>query len=387
MARWPKAGVAGLGGLLLCLGLGLGQCAPAPDPEIRIGVLSYITGERRETSGVGTGEAVLLAERLLEEAGGLHIGNQRYRVRLLIRDIGDRADLATSEARRLLNEDGVIALIGPQFSRDAIPVSSLAEQARVPMITPMSSHPRTTEGKRFVFRVAYIDDIQGGAMARFAWETLGARKAALLYDVAGEYNRNLAQVFREAFQAAGGTIVADEQFTSDEANDFTTQLARVKLMAPDVVFSPNFIGPASLQLVQARRMGITATFLGTDSWDPDIMSSLVEARGSFATTPWHTRIGSEEADRFIERYRNAYGRVPLATAAATFDAMQLLFHAIEAAGSVDPAAIRDALAATEGFRGVTGDLSYRGGADPRKSVFILRVDERGGEFVRRMDPL
>ena len=377
MKRWP---------FFLLFGLGATVCAPAPDPEIRIGVLSYITGERRETSGVGTGEAALLAERLLEEAGGLHIGGRRYRVRLLIRDIGDRADLATGEARRLLNEDRVIGLIGPQFSRDAIPVASLAEQAGVPMITPMSSHPRTTKGKRFVFRIAYLDDIQGNAMARFAWETLGARHAALLYDVAGEYNRNLAQVFRRSFEAAGGTIVADEQFTSDEDNDFTTQLLRIRAAHPDVIFSPNFIGPVSLQMVQAHRLGITATFLGTDSWDAHIMSSLPEAIGSFTTSPWHTRIGSEEADHFIKRYRDAYGRLPLATAAATFDAVQLLFHAIEAGGSTDPAAVRDALAGTERFHGVTGELSYRDGADPPKSVFILRVDPAGGELVRRMDP-
>ena len=361
------------------------SCRRLPDPEVRIGILSYVSGESRVTSGRSTIEAALLAQRELEERGGLKLSSGHYRVRLIVRDIADRSDIATSETRRLINEDSVVALVGPQFSRDAIPVASLAEQASIPMITPMSSHPRTTLGKRFVFRVAFSDDLQGAAMARFAYRTLGAHRAAILADVAGEYSRHLAEVFKREFERVGGQVVAVEQFTSDADPDFGPQLLRIRGARPDVIFLPNFIKPAATELVQARRLGIRAIFLGTDSWDPRL-SAVPEADGAYFTSQWHPGVGTPEGERFNAGYAAAYGRSPVTTAAATYDALQLLFQAIESAGSVDPAAIRDALAATRGYRGVTGELSYRGGGDPRKSVFVLQVIQGGAAFERRVDP-
>jgi len=327
-----------------------------------------------------------LAEQLVNASGGILVGGVAHRVRVIFRDIGDQADRATSQARDLLNRESVVALVGPQFSRDAIPVASLAEQARVPMISPMSTHPQTTLGKSYVFRIAFIDDLQGKALAQFARETLHAKRAALLYDVALDYSRNLSQVFRDEFTARGGIVVADQQFTSDRAADFTSQLTRIGAASPDLIFAPNFTSTDSIQVIQARRLGLRTTFLGSDSWNPQILREVPEADGAYFAVQWHPGIATEEADSFVARYRLAYGTTPDATGASTWDAFQVIFAAIRSAGSVSPDSIRLAIAATDGFRGVTGVLTYRNGGDPRKSVYIMRFVNRLGVFQRRVDP-
>lgn len=355
-------------------------------PEIRIGVLVGATGERRLSSGVGMMQSAKLAEQLANASGGIMVRGVPHQVRVIFRDLGDRTDIATSQARDLLNREGVVALVGPQFSRDAIPVASLAEQARVPMISPMSTHPKTTAGKPFVFRIAFLDDLQGKAMARFAREVLKAKRAALLYDVALDYSRNLSRVFQEQFTAFGGTIVSDEQFTSDQAVDFTGQLTRIRSARPDVIYAPNFTTADSLQLIEARRLGLRTTFLGSDSWNPQSLRTIPEADGAYYAVQWHSGIASAESDSFVTRYRRAYDTAPDATGASTWDAFQVIFAAIRSSGSVEPDSIRRAIAATMGFRGATGVLSYRGGGDPRKSVYIMRFVNKQGVFQLRVDP-
>jgi branched-chain amino acid transport system substrate-binding protein len=367
----------------------LGAVAAAchnPPQDIRIGVLVEATGPRRETSGLSTLQAARLAEQQANASGGILVGGIPHRVRIILRDIGDQADLATSQARDLLNRDSVVALVGPQFSRDAIPVASLAQQAQVPMISPMSTHPQTTSGKPYVFRIAFTDDLQGRALARFARETLHARRAALLYDVALDYSRNLSEVFRAEFIARGGTVVADQQFTSDRAVDFTAQLTRIRAAHPDVIFSPNFTSADSLQVIQARRLGLESVFVGSDSWNLESLHAVPEVEGAYYAVQWRADIATVEADSFVVRYRQEYGSTPDATAAATWDAFQIIFAAIRRAGSLAPDSIRRAIAATEGFRGITGVVTYRNGGDPPKSVYIMRFVNGRGVFQQRVDP-
>lgn len=377
MSRW-RCAIPGL--------LALSCGSPTPEPEIRIGALVVATGERRVTSGLAMAQAANLAEQQVNASGGIVVGGVPRRVHVILRDIGDQAERATSQARDLLNRDSVVALVGPQFSVGAIPVSSLAQQARVPMISPMSTHPGTTLGKPFVFRIAFTDDQQGKALARFARETLHAKRAALLYDVAMEYSRNLSQVFLAEFTAQGGTIVSEQQFTTDKADDFTDQLTRIRAARPDVIFAPNFTGADSIQVIQARRLGLDAIFLGSDTWSLESLRTVAEVDGAYFTVQWHPEIGTAESDSFVSRYRTAYGTTPDATAASTWDAFQVIFTAIRNTGSTHPDTIRRAIADTDGFRGVTGVLTYGAGGDPRKSVYIMQFVNGSGVFRKRVDP-
>ena len=202
-----------------------------------------------------------------------------HRVEIVVKDYEDRADSATSVARALINQERIDALIGPQFSRHAIPVSVVAENARMPMLSPMSSNPATTKGKNFVFRLAFLDDFQGSVMGRFAANELGASRAAVLYDKTTAYGRSLSDVFRRAFEDEGGQIVAFESYTFDEPLDYREQLARIGATDPDVLYLPNDTERVVAQIRQASELGIDAILLGGDMWDMEAFNVCPRATG------------------------------------------------------------------------------------------------------------
>ncbi len=197
-------------------------CRSAPDAprEIRIGLLALLGGVQRETSGLPSVYAAELAAKIVNDRGGIEVDGHPHRIEIVVKDHADRSDSATSVARALINQERIDALIGPQFSRHAIPVSIVAENARMPMLSPMSSNPATTEGKNFVFRLAFLDDFQGDVMGRFAANELGATRAAVLYDKTTAYGRSLSDAFRRAFEEEGGQIVTFESFALDEPLDY-----------------------------------------------------------------------------------------------------------------------------------------------------------------------
>ena len=248
-------------------------------------------------------------------------------------------DSATSVARALINQERIDALIGPQFSRHAIPVSVVAENARMPMLSPMSSNPATTAGKNFVFRLAFLDDFQGDVMGRFAAKELGASRAAVLYDE-------------------------------------TT---------PDVLYLPNETERVVAQIRQARELGIDAVLLGADMWDVEVFKLIPECDGAFIAHQWHYAMDTPEARRFVELYRDSHSTVPKVTAAMTFDAINLLLRAIESRGSKDPDSIRAALAETGEYTGATGTIRFTGSPDPARSVVISKIHEGETSLFRVVD--
>jgi branched-chain amino acid transport system substrate-binding protein len=370
-----------LGGVLAVV---LAACAPAEPADIRIGVLPYVTGARSASSGRGTIEGAELAAEVLNAAGGIRVNGRLRPVKLIFADAGQQEEVATRSARSLINQQNVVALIGPQFSRDAIPVAALADAVGMPMISPMSSHPKTTDGRRWVFRLAYRDEFQGEVMARFARERLGVKRAAMLYDVSNDYSRDLATVFRAQFESRGGRIVADERFTTDAASDFRPQLRRIQASGAEVIFAPSYLDADSTQLVQSRELGMRITFLGPDSWDAGLMKHFADLQEVYLVSPWHGGIDSPESVRFTDRYAERYGSPPGATAASTYDAVMILADAITRAG-IEPESIRAGLAATQ-HRGATGELSFPTGGDPRRSAYILRPTRRGPILVEQVQP-
>jgi len=368
----------------LCLVACTGGGDAAP-PEIRIGLLATMEGRFSETSGQPSKRGAELAVAERNAGGGVTIGGVPYRVRLIVRSYASRAD-AAAQARALINQDSIHALVGPQLSVHAIPVAVMAEDARVVMISPMSSNPETTAGKRYVFRLAFLDDFQGEVLGNFARHDLDASRAAILYEETSSYSRGLAREFRKSFEASGGTVVAEEHFLADDPVDYRHQLRRIEGRRPEVLLLPNTMFADSVQLRQAREIGLDVQILGTDTWDLQQAKKMDAAEGLFVTHQWHHDLPGAEVARFLDRFDAAYGRRPKTTAAMTYDAVRLLLDAMENAGSVESDAVRTSLATGAEFEGVTGRISFDGGGSPRRSAVISKVIGGEAKFFRVVDP-
>lgn len=364
------------------LGAVLAGCGRGEPETIRIGVLVNMTG----TEGKSTVEAAELAVSPTNAAGGIVVGGRKRRVELIFEDTRALPDEAIDGARRLVQRD-VIAILGPSRSRDAIAVGGVVENARIPMICASSSHPETTAGKRYVFRVTFVDAFQGEALARFSREELGARTAAVLYDVASAYNRNLATVFNRAFAAAGGRMVAVETYTTGEA-DFSQQLTRIAEAEPQVLFLPNYYEDIPEQARQARALGLGAVLVGGDSWALISSADLAHFEGAFFGQHWHLDQAEShpQGERFVAAFRQTHGRDPSSQAALIYDAFGLLFRAIEDGGD-DPDGIRQALAEIDAYPGVTGAITYRGTrGDPPRRLVIVQVQRGEAVLYGEVEP-
>lgn len=365
--------------LALCVFFVLPGCSSnRGETDFRIGVILTETPMNGENARIMVDIARLVEEETNRE-GGLKVGGRRYPLRLFFRNDGNNPEGAIAAARSLISLDRVALLIGPQFSNNAIPAGRIAEKARLPLIAPISTNPETTKDKRYVFRVAYMDTFQGLVMAKFVRETLRLERAAVLFDVTNTYNRGLAEVFRTAFEEAGGKVVSYEEYTADRNTDFTPQLGRIKQSRPDVLYLPNFERDAVFQAKQSRDAGIGAILLGGDGWSPYTMGSLPAFEGAYFTHHWHQDLGTRESRAFVELYTSRFGGKPIDLAALTYDAFGLALHAAVAMKSVAPERLRDGLVAVRGYPGVTGSISFSQGGDPEKGGIISKCVK--GEFV------
>lgn len=372
--------------LLLVLTLACGAWGVASAQEIVIGLNAELTGSI-PVVGQSSRNAALMAVDEVNAAGGLLVGGTRRPVRLIIEDNQDNPAIAAAVAQKLIYQDRVVAMIGPNASRDAIPAATIAESARTPMISPWSTNPQTTAGKRYVFRACFTDDFQGRVVASFVYNDLGARRAAVLYDVASDYNKGIAEIFRSSFTELGGQVVAFETYTTGD-RDFSSQLTRITALQPDVLFLPNYYSEVPLQIQQARNLGYSGPVVGSDSWgSAEIITLGGQAmEGQYFTTHYAPDIATPEARRFIEGYEARYGATPDDVAALTYDAFGMLFQAIQAAGSTDREAIREALAQITEFTGVTGTMSFRGSGDPEKTAVVLQIQEGAFRYFGNAAP-
>jgi len=376
--------------LLALLGLGAvalaAACGNPGGSTIRIGVIAELTGDMPAV-GASCRQAAEMAAAQINVAGGLALGGAKKKIELFIEDNAGKPDQSASAAQKLITQQDVLALVGPNASRYAIPAAEIAERARVVLVTPWATSPkatldaRTGAPKRYVFRACFIDPFQGRVVAKFAQDNLKAKKAAVLYDVASDYNKGIAEYFKQTFEQGGDRVVAFETYTTSD-KDFTAQLTKIKSAAPDVIFLPNYYSEVPLQIQQAHRLGIGAPFLGSDSWGSADLIALCgkECEGYYFSTHYDADATATPIARdFIDAYKTRYGKTPDDVAALTYDSFGLLFKAIQAAGRPERQAVRDALAAVPKYEGVTGTMLFHGTGDPVKSAVIEQI--KGGKFV------
>jgi branched-chain amino acid transport system substrate-binding protein len=370
----------------LLLGLVLATCGGDKGDTVRVGVIAELTGDMPAV-GESCKKAAEMAAKEINDAGGLEIGGKKYKVDLFVEDNAGKAEQSASAAQKLITQQEVLAIVGPNATRYAIPASEIAESSKVVLITPWSTNPKTTldaktdKPKSYVFRACFIDPFQGRVVAKFALDNLKARKAAVLYDVASDYNKGIAEFFKSTFEQNGGQVVAFETYTTND-KDFSGQLTKIKKAAPDVIFLPNYYSEVPLQIQQAKRLGITVPFLGSDSWGSAELLKLCgkECDGYYFSTHYAADAATPAATKFIQAFQAKYSALPDDVAALTYDAFQLLWQAIRAAGSTERQAVRDALSRVPKYDGVTGMMQFKeGSGDPVKGAVILQIRE--GKFA------
>jgi branched-chain amino acid transport system substrate-binding protein len=361
--------------------------APAAD-VIKVGGMAPTTGNVA-TFGVGQRNAYQLAVDEVNKAGGLKIGGKPHKIALIFEDEQNSPEVGATVARKLVNQDKVAAILGPTNTKVCLAVGPIAQENKIPMLTPTCTNPKVTLVGDFIFRAGFIDTFQGAVGAHFVHKTLGKRKAGVLFDNGNDYAKGLATYFKEAFEKLGGRVVAFESFTDEERTvDFRPQLLRIKAADPDVFYSSDYYGAAALMAKQAQEIGLKVPFMGGDGFDsPDLVrigGSAVE--GLHFTNFYSQDDPSPEVQQFIKAYRARYKDTPDAYAAQGYGAAQILFDAIRRAGRADGPTIRDALAKTKELKTVAGVITYDQNRNPTKPAVILRIKDGKQTFVARVSP-
>ncbi len=353
-------------------GGGSGAAKPATG-AIVIGHFASMTGPQA-TFGISTDRAIRLAIKERNAKGGVK-GRQVELV--TIDDAGKQSEAATA-VTRLINDHAAVAILGEVASSLSLAGGPIAQKAKIPMISPSSTNPDVTDVGDYVFRVCFLDDFQGWVGAKFARENLKATKAAIIYDQGQAYSSGLADYFEKAFKEMGGQIVTRQAYTGGNL-EISSQLQAVKGAGAEVVYLPGYYSDAGTIIRKARDAGITAPFLGGDGWDSEELPKIAgdAINGNYFSNHYAPEEDRPEVKNFVEKYQAEYQSTADGLAALGYDAALVLFDAMDRAPSLSGKDLRDAIAATKNFTGVTGTFSIDKNRNPMKSAVI--VEYKGGK--------
>ena len=362
---------------VLLLGLLLFSQSTVQTPNrIKIGVFLSLTGS---TAGYGISSlnAVKLATDEVNRSGGID-GKQ---VELIVEDDHSNSEEVPDIVYKLISRDKVAALIAEPISVRAMMAAPIAQRYRVPMISSASVKPELTVQGDYIFRACFISSTEGEAIAKFAFNKLNARKAAIILDSRNDYAVVLGSYFIDWFMRLGGQVVEQQKYSSSDT-DLSAQTSALIAAKPDVIFAPGFYTTAPLVARSVKQSGFKGILIGSDGWDsPSLLEGGSEPFEGvyFANHFW---VGSEDplVRKFVADYRAKYGVEPDAGAATAYDATHMLFNAVKRAKSSDRTAVRDALAQTKNFPGVTGKITLDANRNAQVPVYMLRI-EKGGKFT------
>lgn len=343
---------------------------------IRVGVYADLTGPT-SSFGQSTKNAIELAVEEINAAGG--VGGKK--IQLVVEDDQGTPEKAKTVISKLVNQDKVHAVLGEVASSNSLAAAPVAQEAKIPMITPSSTNPKVTEVGDYISRVCFIDPFQGGTMAKFAANTLKAKTAAVLGDVNSDYSKGLTQFFEEEFTRLGGKVIMKDSYTQTDP-DFKTQLTKIRAQNPDVIYVPGYYGQVGIIAKQARELGMNMPLLGGDGWDsPEIWKLGGESlKNTFITNHYSAENPAPEIQDFVKNYKAKYGSAPDSLAALAYDATKILADAIKRAGGTDSAKLKDAINATQNFAGVTGKISLDDKRNAVKPAVVLELDPAAGAF-------
>ena len=346
--------------------------------KVRIGVFMSLTGSTANF-GISSTNGIKMAADEVNSAGGIN-GKQ---IDVLVQDDRSDASEAATIVTKFVTQDQVHAILGEVASSRSIAAAPIAQNAKIPMLTPSSTNPEVTKKGDYIFRSCFIDPVQGAAIAQFAAKTLGAKRAAIMVDRKNDYSTGLEKVINATFTKMGGQMVGTQSYQEGD-QDFNAQLTDLKGKNPEVIFVPGYYNDVGLIAKQARDKGITVPLIGGDGWDSAQLYAIGGAalNGSFFTNHYSPFDTDPKVQKFVNDYKSRYGSVPDALAATAYDAAKIMFDAIKRSNSLDGTAIRDSLAATKDYPGVTGNVTFNKDRDAVKPIVMIEIKDGGTYAVR-----
>jgi len=339
--------------------------------EIVIGEYGSLTGSTA-TFGISTKNGIEIAIDEANKAGGV-LGKQ---IRVIVEDDQSLPQEAQTVVTKLINKDHVIALLGEVSSSRTLAAAPTAQDAKIPMISPSATNPEVTKKGDYIFRVCFLDPFQGYVMAKFATNTLKIKNVAILRDIKNDYSVGLAEAFTENLKKMGGNIIANESYSEGDT-DFSAQLTSIRSKNPEAIFVPGYYQEVGLIARQARKLGITVPLMGGDGWDSPKLTEIGgdAINGSYYSNHFSVYDPSPAIQNFVSEYKNRYGSVPDALAGLGYDAARVLIDAIKRADSTEPSKIRDAIAATKDFPGISGKITIGKDRNAVKAAVVLQVKD------------
>lgn len=367
-----------------------GSDSGGADKTVKVGGLLEMTGGSA-SFGISSKNGINLAFKDINAKGGV-LGGKK--LELVVADTKSEASEATNGMQKLISQDGVAAVIGPNQSSAVIAASAINNGAKVLGITPMGTNPDITvnpaDGKTraYNYRACFIDPFQGTVMASFAYNDLGVRKAAVLVDNTSDYSKGLAKFFTENFANKGGSVVIEEAFLQKDT-DFKSTLTKIKVANPDFIYIPGYYQEVGLIIKQARELGINVPIAGGDGWDSTKLPEIA-GKAALNNTYFSSLYSSDEASemnkKFVEEYQKEYNTKPDVFAALAYDSALLVAKAIEDAKSAEPAKIAEAMSKISGFKGVSGDVVFDEQHNPIKSAVIIEYVDGAQTFKTKVNP-
>ena len=351
-----------------------GKDGAAQGDVIKIGEFASLTGKEASFGQMSHHGTELAIDELNAHGGALG-----RKLQLLTEDNQSKQGESKTIARKLISRDGIVALLGEVASGRSLEAAPVCQESHIPQISPSSTNPKVTEIGDYIFRVCFIDPLQGKVLARFAQQTLKVKRVAVLTDAASTYSDGLATFFKESFTNSGGTIVSDQKYSGGD-KDFNAQLTSIKAADPEAIFIPGYYQDAGLIALQARQLGITIPLFGGDGWESHDLMAIGGAavEGTYFSTHFSPEQPEPVVQDFVKKFHDRYGVMPDAMAALGYDTAILLADAFKRAGSTDGPKVRDALAATKDFPGITGKITIDEHRNAKKPLVMLRVE--GGKF-------
>lgn len=367
--------------LILTLAMTLVACTK-DDNEIRVGEFGSLTGNDA-TFGLSTNKGIRLAIDEVNAKGGI----KGRKIKLITLDDQGRDTEAVQVVTRLITQENVVAVLGEVASSRSKAAAPIAQEYKIPMITPSSTNPEVTKIGDYIFRVCFIDPFQGYVMAKFAKDHLKIKSAAILRDVKNDYSVGLADVFAAEFKKMGGEIVNDLSYQAGDV-DFKAQLTQIRSKNPEAIFIPGYYTEVGLIAQQARDLGIKVPLMGGDGWDSSKLYEIGKeaVNGAYFSNHYTSESTEPVVQDFIKRFKEKYGDTPDGLAAMGYDAARVLIEAMERASEIKPELIRNEIAKTKDFVGVTGKITINENRDAVKSAVVVQVDGNTNKFVTTISP-